>query len=281
MSISDINSVLNNSLTNVFSANSSTCNIADVNSQTINISDIQTVNCNVNINDISNKIQLSSQQTCLITNSNTANLQSQFQTTLANNLNANPAVTQSLMSETNTTNMSDLVNNVTTNLHFDNMAECIETAINNQKINISGIKVYCAPGPYGPTNPQGSLNISNVQNDLYGIVVQSCVQDQVNNFINGLNQTQGPGLIPAAVPLSNQGQTPTQTPTPTQTQTQPGPIFGYKINDPIGISIITAIIVGSILVILLFIYLFNGFTKQTQQQQQQQQLFGLKKYRKL
>ena len=290
MSLTDISSTINNSITNAFVSNSGVCNISNENGQQININDIVTNNCDVNFDNVKNVIDISDQETCLQGNDNillVLGIQNDFSNSLTSSLNGNPAVTSSLMKYTHTTNIQDTVNTVTNNLHFDNMTSCVESTINSQGINISNIKINCFPG----SNPPETFNMSNIENNLYGTIVQSCTQVQVNNLLEGfqgstLTPTPPAPPAPPAPLIANQPQLVSDNQQPM--------IAGYLVNSPVGAGIISGIVIGSIIIIIIiwFLCLYKKQSSQQQSQkqpplqqpqqlpQQQQHLFGLKKYKR-
>jgi len=203
-----IKSILQTTLNDFYNSNASQCNTPDVNSQSISFRDLNFVNCLVDFTDESNSITLASTVLCLQTTPNTTS----FTNSLANSLAGNQSVLNSLSNLGS--NNATIATNITNQLDINGISSCIETVINDQSINISGVSVYCTPGSTVP------VDFSNISNNLYGTVVMSCSNNAIDNFVNGLDQTsQAP-----QTPQTQQTQEPAniqtilqQTPAPSTT----------------------------------------------------------------
>jgi len=258
--------VIQNTLNTLYNNNSSVCDISDVNSQDISFANMNFINCNVDFSNDYNSITLDSTIACL--QSTSSSLPSQFTQLITNSLSSSPTTEDQLESQLGTNSVSDTATYITNNLDFTSISNCIETAINNQTIDISNISVYCTPAstaipatatsPAIPAIPITTINFQNIANNLYSTVVMSCTNNIVDNFLNNLPSTQ------SSQPSSPSSPQPSSPSSSQPSSSQPSsPTISLISSITLTTPVIIGIVLGSVALLCIIIVLLRLFRKPT------------------
>jgi hypothetical protein len=165
--------VVNRAITDVLISNSSQCMQTGTTDQELKIGDITTSGCTVNISNISQTTSVLANFACSQSSANSADLQNKLAAALKSNTAATlSGLPTAIVSVSETKSVDSLVNEVLSNINMTNIASCVSSEINKQKMSIGGIKSSCYPWQ--------SVNITDVVQSLIVKTVSKCVQSNAN-----------------------------------------------------------------------------------------------------
>lgn len=169
---------MNKALTNIAISNSTKCNADSINNQELNISNINADGCQLIISDLTQNISVNQNIKCISASVNNTDLQNQFKTELQEQLKAELEVDAlaklipgDTKNEINT--ITEVSNEISTNVDISQLLECVSTNINNQLINLKQIDAKC----YSWQTPkERRLTIKNIKQQILASQIQECMQ---------------------------------------------------------------------------------------------------------
>jgi hypothetical protein len=158
---------------NVIVNSSQECRSKNAAVQRFSLKNINTKGCKVNISNINQDMQVSTNFKCIQDSNVNSSSVNQFKTNLEQELTSQASGLINLnAAETETINtMHDKILN---NINLSQLASCISQNIARQEKSIGGINMDCTGMPAG----SNELNISNLQQIMISSNVVDCLQDQ-------------------------------------------------------------------------------------------------------
>jgi hypothetical protein len=163
-------SILNESMMSIMKENETKCSASQTSGQIMTISNIESIGCSVNITGLSQEIDATNTIKCYQTTINETELKKKLAAKLKENIAAETSgIGGALFSSSDSESISNIVNDMTTNINIKELLECVNIQANKQIIDISSIKVTCNPGE------DNSLNIQNISQKILATQISECV----------------------------------------------------------------------------------------------------------
>ena len=173
-------SVTQNAITNVLMDSSTKCSSNQENIQKLTISDINAIDCQVDINNISQTQNLNQNFSCSQNITNESNLIAQLKTELDNAAKASTNGIGGVFSQSKVGEISKSETNVINTINMSDIASCVNKSLNSQDLKLKKFDVKCPTSSMAVLLGQNKLTIQNVSQTIVGNQVASCIQNKAD-----------------------------------------------------------------------------------------------------
>lgn len=168
-SVSDITK---NVTTNIMMENASKCAANNNSSQELSFSDIKAIGCALDFSNISQKMKVSQDFSCMQSNSANSALENKLKTELEEKLSAEVSGQTIGKSESEVESIKKLTTNITNNVSIKNTAECVANNTASQKAKFGKIVVDCR----GMPDHLRKVSFNNIGQTMVSAQVAKCIQ---------------------------------------------------------------------------------------------------------
>lgn len=186
-----VNETINESMTNIVATNSSKCGQDTVATQTLNFNNIETADyCSLDMSNISQNLVLESNFTCEAAKQNDFELLKTIQNKLKQETESKVSGIPIGNPKSTAENINKTINRNLTNINIQNISECAQRSMAQQKLGIAKIKASCPYLCKSPTLPRGmsargfkdvcTITFNNIGQEMKLKAVGDCVSNDTN-----------------------------------------------------------------------------------------------------